>query len=467
MIQDIAPSRLDNHWQALQPQPESFLMCFQDGKLLAAITDGIPQFPRCHALHLHGNAPAYLFSVDDEHFFLTDTAAEIDGFQYYTIRELRDQCAGKYLYAAFTAFHLHQWYAANRFCGVCKGEMQHDDSERALVCKKCGRKIYPRINPAVIVGVISRGRLLITRYARGYAHNALVAGFTEIGETLEECVQREVMEETSLRVRNIRYYKSQPWGMAQDILMGFFCETDGCDEIRMDASELKSACWCRPEEIILQPQQHSLTNEMMQLFRDTNGHLPPEYAPSAACTLPQKTRIFFTRHGETTMNAEDHISGITDCELTENGITQAKQLAEICAAHSDIALILCSPLRRARQTAEIIAAKRNIPIRIDERLREWDYGSYEDQPRSGTPDFQEAKREFGVRMKGGGESLLQLAHRVYSCIDDIRRQYAGMTVLCVCHGGVCRAAETYFNDMSNDAFSRFFMGNCELRKYEI
>ena len=70
-------------------------------------------------------------------------------------------------------------------------------------------------------------------------------------------------------------------------------------------------------------------------------------------------------------------------------------------------------------------------------------------------------------MKDGGESLLQLAHRVYSCIDDIRRQYAGMTVLCVCHGGVCRVAETYFRDMSTDAFSHFFMGNCELRKYSI
>ena len=201
-------------------------------------------------------------------------------------------------------------------------------------------------------------------------------------------------------------------------------------------------------------------------MRDMEKHSLPE---DIIRTEPdaRQTCICFTRHGETTMNVEDHISGVTDCELTENGIAQAKQLAEVCAAHRDIGLILCSPLKRARKTAEIIAETLHVPVRTDERLREWDYGSYENQPRSETPDFQAAKREFGVRMKDGGESLLQLAHRVYSCIDDIRRQYAGMTVLCVCHGGVCRIAETYFRDMSTDAFSQFFMGNCELRKYSI
>ena len=269
MIQDIAPSRLNNRWQPQQPTQNSFVMCFREVKLLAAITDGVPQFPRYQG----ERDVVYLFSVDDECFFLADIAEAPAGYQFYTIRELRDQCTGKYLYAAFTAYHLHQWYAENRFCGICRGSMQHDPAERALICADCGHKIYPRINPAVIVGIISKGRILITRYRRGYAHNALVAGFTEIGETMEECVAREVMEETGIRVKNIRYYKSQPWGMAQDILMGFFCEADENDEINMDENELKSACWCKPDEIELQPQQHSLTNEMMKLFQDTDGRL--------------------------------------------------------------------------------------------------------------------------------------------------------------------------------------------------
>jgi NAD+ diphosphatase len=143
-----------------------------------------------------------------------------------------------------------------------------DDSERALKCAECGNKVYPRINPAVIVGVTNGDRILITRYRRGYAHNALIAGFTEIGETLEQTVMREVMEEAGIRVKNIRYYKSQPWGMAADLLVGFFCDVDGDDDIKMDESELKYAQWLGRDEIELQPYEHSLTNEMMKRFRN-------------------------------------------------------------------------------------------------------------------------------------------------------------------------------------------------------
>ncbi len=123
----------------------------------------------------------------------------------------------------------------------------------------------------MIVGVIKGDSLLITRYRTGYAHNALVAGFTEIGETLEQTVQREVMEETGVSVHNIRYYKSQPWGMAQDLLAGFFCDADESAVIRMDANELKYAEWVRREDIVLQPNNLSLTNEMMKCFRDGNA----------------------------------------------------------------------------------------------------------------------------------------------------------------------------------------------------
>ena len=134
----------------------------------------------------------------------------------------------------------------------------------------CTHKVYPRINPAVIIGVIDRedNKILLTKYRTGFAQNALVAGFTEIGETLEETVKREVQEEVGLRVKNIRYYKSQPWGVALDILAGFFCEVEGDKEIKMDESELKYAEWVSPEDVILQVPDYSLTNEMMRLFKE-------------------------------------------------------------------------------------------------------------------------------------------------------------------------------------------------------
>ena len=189
----------------------------------------------------------------------------------YTIREIRDRFSGKddtNIFAVFTAYHLWRWYADNKFCGRCGRKLTYGKTERSLVCEACGNTAYPRINPAVIVGVINKDSLLLTKYRRGYAHNALVAGFTEIGETLEETVAREVFEETGLKVKNITYYKSQPWGMAQDILVGYYCEVDGDSDIHMDENELKYAEWVKREDIVLQPNNLSLTNEMMSMFKD-------------------------------------------------------------------------------------------------------------------------------------------------------------------------------------------------------
>ena len=220
-----------------------------------------------------------LFSVDEHRYFLAmrECGQPPAGFEYYSLRELRDKCcAGSELFAAFTAFHLWKWYTDNKFCGKCGGVLDLKGDERALVCPVCGNIIYPRINPAVIVGVISNDKLLITRYNKGYAHNALVAGFTEIGETLEQTAEREVMEETGIKVTDIRYYGSQPWGMAQDILAGFFCTADGEPEIHFDESELKYAEWVSRDELVLQPNDLSLTNEMMAAFKYNRlGMRPP------------------------------------------------------------------------------------------------------------------------------------------------------------------------------------------------
>ncbi len=139
-----------------------------------------------------------------------------------------------------------------------------------MKCPKCGYTCYPRIMPAVIVGVLDPAteRILVTRYRGGYRHNALIAGFTEIGETMEETVAREVMEECGVKVKNVRYYKSQPWGIANDMLLGYYCELDGNGEITMDENELGFAKWLTRDELELQPDDFSLTNEMMMRFKE-------------------------------------------------------------------------------------------------------------------------------------------------------------------------------------------------------
>ncbi len=274
MIQDISPSRLDNAYSDKKPQEgDCFFVFDRDGRVLIGNDMDRIVFPAI--TDISDEKTIYLFSIDEKRYFLShdEPIQKREGFGYYSIREVRDRFPDDSkveIYAVFTAYHLWRWYADNRYCGRCSGELVHGSKERSLICPDCGNTVYPRINPAVIVGVTNGDRILLTRYRQGYGHNALVAGFTEIGETLEETVKREVMEETGLKVKNIRYYKSQPWGMAQDILVGYYCDVDGTDEIHMDENELKYAEWVKREEIILQPNNLSLTNEMMKVFKENS-----------------------------------------------------------------------------------------------------------------------------------------------------------------------------------------------------
>ena len=220
------------------------------------------------------NDPIYLFSIDCQKYYLLleDNYNIPDNFKYDNVRNIRRQSGINKtdLFSMFTAFHLYNWYISEKYCGKCGALNERAINERAMHCKQCGNISYPRINPAVIVGITNGNQLLITRYAsgRGVSFDALVAGFTEIGETLEETVKREVMEEVGLKVKNIRYYKSQPWGLSGTILAGFFCDVDGNDLITLDKNELSSAIWTDRKDICGQPDDMSLTNEMMIRFRD-------------------------------------------------------------------------------------------------------------------------------------------------------------------------------------------------------
>lgn len=266
MIQDIYPHLLYNQYDpAARAEGQDWALCFRGQELLLT---GDNRFPRVQ--ELGQDKYTYLFTMDQERYFLGSTPQTLpEGFSFRDVKQLRrEQVLPKHrIFAALTGKHLADWYRDTQFCGRCGGPMVHSQTERAQKCPACGYTAYPRIMPAVIVGVKNGDRLLITRYRTGFAHNALIAGFTEIGETAEETAAREVMEEAGVRVKNIRYYKSQPWGIANDLLLGFFCELDGDETIHMDENELKYAQWVTREEIELQPDDFSLTNEMMTRFK--------------------------------------------------------------------------------------------------------------------------------------------------------------------------------------------------------
>ena len=276
MIQDIYPAHLDNAFRNIQAQAEDPVLCFAEGCVFVNASGGRLSFPKRRDFAEDGEC-IYAFSAAGRDWYLMYGACEApDRYEHYSLHQLREmELSGNLdIFIVYTGFHLWKWYTTSRFCGACGRRTVPASDERAMVCPECGNRIYPRINPAVIVGVINGDRILITKYKSGFRHNALIAGFTEIGETVEETVRREVMEETGLRVKNIRYYKSQPWGIASDILMGFYCDVDGSTEIHRDDRELGYAEWVERKDIILQPSDHSLTNEMMKKFME--GYLKRE-----------------------------------------------------------------------------------------------------------------------------------------------------------------------------------------------
>uniref|UniRef100_UPI0040277D64 NAD(+) diphosphatase n=1 Tax=Lachnospira sp. TaxID=2049031 RepID=UPI0040277D64 len=233
----------------------------------------------------------YLLSVDDTRYFLAEKkgellkgqyigemadasihkeyAAVVEGFDFVGVNSFRKAKPKATAFAAITAYHIYGWYRDNHFCGRCGGHTVHDSKERMVRCTSCGNMIFPKICPAVIVAVTDNDRILLTKYAgRMYRNYALIAGFNEAGETLEQTVEREVMEEVGLKVKNIRYYKSQPWGLSGSLLSGFFCELDGDDKITLQEDELSLGTWVKADELDLEDDGISLTREMIIMFWD-------------------------------------------------------------------------------------------------------------------------------------------------------------------------------------------------------
>ena len=297
MIQDIYPHKFYNSYDLRKAPSENDPVFVFRGDRVLVKKNGF-SLPAVKDLH-DATGLIYLFRIDGDSYYLkqlefkekaltendiyreeTDAdhpVAVNDDMEFIRVQFLREEKSiekWKY-FATVCAFHLYQWYQGSRFCGRCGTPTVQSEKERCMICPKCGNHIYPKIVPAVIVGVVDPvdNRLLVTRYAnRSIHYDALIAGFTEFGETLEENVAREVMEETGLAVTNIRYYKSQPWGMVSDILMGFWCDVTGSHEVTLDG-ELGSAVWLSPDEIKGQPDDMSLTNEMMMVFKEKNGRV--------------------------------------------------------------------------------------------------------------------------------------------------------------------------------------------------
>lgn len=160
------------------------------------------------------------------------------------------------------AQELLYWDKGSKYCGVC-GAPMHFHTDISKRCTHCGKEVWPQLSTAIIVAV-TRGDEILLVQSRNFRGDylGLVAGFVETGETLEECVHREVMEETHIRIRNIRYVESQPWPYPCGLMVGFRAEYDG-GEICLQRSELNKGGWYHRDRMPAIPGRVSLARRLI------------------------------------------------------------------------------------------------------------------------------------------------------------------------------------------------------------
>ena len=217
------------------------------------------------------NNTQYLGSINDQNCFcgeLNEDAVIPTDMYFSKLKALTHQLSEDMFWIGGRAIQLVNFNNDHKYCGRCGTLAQSVDGERAKKCPKCGLVNYPRICPAIIVAVVRDGKLLL-------AHNtqaakdlySVVAGFVEVGETFEDCVVREVFEETGITVKNIKYFGNQPWPFPNSLMIGFTAEYES-GEIKVDGNEIGDANWYSSTEMPLTPDSISIAKRLIGWFTE-------------------------------------------------------------------------------------------------------------------------------------------------------------------------------------------------------
>lgn len=253
--------------------PEQALWFLFRGQRLLVCADGneyrIPGAEQVQGLGLTPAGIQHTGSLDGRPCYageLGPVARVPGGFAFIGLRQLFMQAGEQVIRAAGTANQLVEWSRNHRYCGRCGQTMEDKRDERAKICPGCAFVNYPRLSPAVIVAVVRGDRILLAHSHRFPAKfYSVLAGFVEPGETLEECVQREVFEEVGVRVGCVRYFNSQPWPFPDSLMIGFTAEYEG-GEITIDDSEIADAGWFTADNLPEVPPRISIARRLIDWF---------------------------------------------------------------------------------------------------------------------------------------------------------------------------------------------------------
>ena len=252
-----------------QPPERSLWFVFRGTELLVSAIPAPPAIPHCNNPKDLGMMPLrtqYLGVLGAEHCFSAEAAAEAQppqGWSWQGLRGLFGALDDAQFALAGRAVQIVEWDRTHQYCGACGEATVTRTSERSRECPRCRLVVYPRLAPAVM-GLVRRERSLLLarspRFPEGM-YSAL-AGFVEPGETLEQCLEREIYEETGIRVRNARYFASQPWPFPNSLMIAFFADYVA-GEIRADGVEIVDAQWFEVENLPRLPARISVARRLI------------------------------------------------------------------------------------------------------------------------------------------------------------------------------------------------------------
>lgn len=235
------------------------LLCDSDGHLLLA---NEAHFPECGSVIASEH---YLGVLNGEDLWVRVLSAGIvpANYQWLGLRSQLEILSASEFQLAGRALQIAQWFYDHRYCGRCGQATQADDIDRAKICHSCELRFYPRISPCMIV-LVTRGEELLLAHHRRATRvvYSTLAGFVEAGESVEECVRREIKEEVGISVGRLEYFRSQPWPFPSQLMLGFFAEYEA-GEIVIDPVEIVDAKWFRYDQLPQVPASASVAGQLI------------------------------------------------------------------------------------------------------------------------------------------------------------------------------------------------------------
>lgn len=252
----------------------SYFFIFYLDRLLVKNEDGKASIPAANNLEELKITPIrkqYLGTYRGQPCFSVEVSSEeamIEDMSFMGLRALYGAVGEDVFLLAGKAFQVINWDRTHKFCGSCGAETFSMEAERAKKCPKCGHMSFPVLSPAVITAILKDNKILLAhnRNFRGNMYS-LIAGFVEPGETLEETVKREVMEEVGLNVKNVKYFSSQPWPFPNSLMIGFTAEYES-GEIAVDGEEINDAAWFDVNNLPELPGEISIARKLINWYID-------------------------------------------------------------------------------------------------------------------------------------------------------------------------------------------------------